>query len=120
MLPVIIKEMSEGASLVEVAAEIGVDMATITDWRDTKSPRYNEEFSITIKRGVELSQAWWHKMGRTNLKDKDFRDALWYMNMKNRFGWRDKHEEIDKPPANPITFINTVPNQQVPSVNKDA
>jgi hypothetical protein len=109
MLPIILKEMREGASLIEVAAEIDISTETIAQWRNPESEFYIEEFSATIKKGVQLSQAWWHKMGRTNLKDKDFRDALWYMNMKNRFGWRDKHEEIDKPPLSPVVFVNEVP-----------
>ena len=91
-----IELMKEGASLVEVAAEIGVRRSTIYDWMDEESDRYIEEFSDTIKRGVELSQSWWEKQGRTNLVNKyqndSFNASLWYMNMKNRFGWKDKHD----------------------------
>lgn len=92
MLPKIIELMKEGASLVEVSAEIGVNDETIQDWKDPKSPRYKEEFSVTIQEGVSLSAAWWQRMGRTNLTERDFQTGLWYANMKNRFGWRDKTE----------------------------
>jgi len=47
-------------------------------------------FSETIKRGHELSQAWWEEQGRKGLHNLKFNSGLWYMNMKNRHGWRDK------------------------------
>ncbi len=83
----VIELMKEGASLVEVAAEIGICEDTLHEWKKT-----NAEFSESIKKGVQLSAAWWERKGRTNLENKDFSYTGWYMNMKNRFGWRDKHD----------------------------
>jgi len=83
---------SEGAADVEIKA-------LIYEWRGTFScdlwnrwMKDYEEFSITIKKGRMLSESWWNKSGRKNLKEKDFSYTGWYMNMKNRFGWRDKQE----------------------------
>ena len=88
----IVALMSEGASIVEVAAEIGVSRETIYQRCDPQSPYYDSEFSDTIKKGKELCEAWWMSTGRKALKAKDFNAALWYMNMKNRFGWSDSQK----------------------------
>jgi hypothetical protein len=91
-----------GGSDVEVKA-------LIYGWRSSFSEdlwyRWIDEepmFSETIKRGKKLSEAWWHSMGRCNLMvDNDgpkLNATLWYMNMKNRFGWADKQENTHSGP----------------------
>ena len=89
---IILKNMAEGASLEELCLyNIDLTTETIRDWIDEDSPRYNKEFSVTIKKGIVLAKAWWLAQGRC-LRDKDINCALWYMNMKNRFQWKDKQE----------------------------
>ncbi len=70
------------------------------------------EFAETIKMGKLLSEAWWHRNGRTNLQNKDFNFTGWYMNMKNRFGWKDK-TEIDQNINGTVSFINDVPRPKL-------
>jgi DNA-binding XRE family transcriptional regulator len=88
----VIDLMAEGASITEVAAELGVSKDTLYRWEkdDTK-----QAFSDAIKRGRELSEAWWTGLGRLELYNGKFNHVLWYMNMKNRFGWSDKVEQKD-------------------------
>ncbi len=105
MLPKVIELMSEGASLVEVSAAIGIDDETIQDWKDPKSPRYKEDFSVTINRGLRLSAAWWEGKGRRNLENKEFQYVGWYMNMKNRFGWKDR-QEVEQQSTNTNLNVN--------------
>jgi predicted DNA-binding protein YlxM (UPF0122 family) len=76
-----------GASIKEVAANLEIGRTTLYEIieRDAK-------FANTIKKGVEYSEAWWEANGRLNIHNKEFNSTLWYMNMKNRFGWKDKTE----------------------------
>ncbi len=86
----VIELMREGYAKVEVAAELGICKDTLNEWtNDSTKP----EFSAAIKLGSQLSEAWWMKKGRINLENREFNPTLWYMNMKNRHGWRDRIEE---------------------------
>ena len=80
MCSVLEEMMREGASHIEVMAEIDVCEDTFYRWKNE-----NEEFSESIARGKLLSQAWWERMGRVNLENSKFNYRGWYMNMKNRF-----------------------------------
>lgn len=90
----------EGADDVEVRAMIAEHRI---DQDDAKKKTYSwdlwdrfiedhEEFSETIKTGRLLSEAFFKKIGRKNLENRDFNYTGWYMQMKNRFGWKDKQE----------------------------
>lgn len=87
----IIELMREGASQNEVAADLGISHDTIAEWKKSIP-----EFSESINIGTRLSEAWWERHGRKQLENRDFNSTLWYMNMKNRFGWRDKSENTQK------------------------
>lgn len=82
--------MRSGASLVEVAADLGISEETIHTWkRDGK----HKAFSAAIDAGVSLAQAWWEKLGRAGAAGKvDVQPALWIFTMKNRFRWSDRTE----------------------------
>ena len=92
----ILTEYSEGASDVEIRAMLigWLDSFSLDLWK--RWIEEEEEFSLTIKKGKQLSEAWWVKSGRKNLQNKDFSATLFYMNMKNRFGWADKQINENK------------------------
>lgn len=80
---------SEGASDVEIKAYLIKKYNTFSQDLWERLLIDNDIFSITIKKGRTLAQSWWEEKGRKNIKDKDFNSTLWYMNMKNRYGWSD-------------------------------
>jgi hypothetical protein len=86
----VIELYSAGASDVEVKALIYEIRGSFSNDLWDRWLIDEPEFSETIKVGKMLSEAWWAKSGRVNLKDKDFSYTGWYMNMKNRFGWSDR------------------------------
>ncbi len=84
---IIVENMGKGASKEEIDALL--DIAKTTRLRLTLE---SKEFSNAIKKGERLSQAWWERKGRINLENRNFNFVGWYMNMKNRFSWKDKQD----------------------------
>lgn len=99
----IVDLMKDGASIEEVAAELGISKQSIYTWSE-KYP----DFMDAKKKAEELSSAWWMKQGRIALREKEFNYTGWYMNMKNRFGWRDKQETDITSKGNQIVGFNYI------------
>jgi transposase len=83
---------AEGYSVVEMAAEIGVNRSTLEkEW-----PEANPEFSQAFTQSRQLSQAWWERQGRMNLLIPQgggtFQASVWSRSMAARFpaDWREK------------------------------
>lgn len=58
------------------------------------------DFLKTVKKGKELSYAWWIGAGRTGMnRGKDFNATTYIFMMKNMFGW-DKPKEDDRNAVN--------------------
>jgi hypothetical protein len=92
----VLKLYAEGASDVEIRAHLAEAIGSLSQDLWERWLLDEPDFSLTIKRGRMLSQVWWEKKGRQNLDNKDFSPTLWYMNMKNRFGWADKQEVVSE------------------------
>lgn len=99
MHAVLLDLMREGASKIEVAAALGVNRRSLDHWV-ARHPAFAE----VMAQGELLAEAWWERQGRINLANKAFNYVGWYMNMKNRFGWRDKHE-LSGPDGQPLGVV---------------
>lgn len=76
---------------MEVCKIMGITLAQFEKYYEG-----NDNFSHFIDMGRTLSRAWWYSQGRENLKDRGFNTPLWGFNMKNRYGWADKSEQIQR------------------------
>ena len=84
----------EGQGVAEVWAELNICKNSFY-----KAIEISSKFSDAYKRGCELSEAWWIRLGRDGAsKMVDIQPATWIFNMKNRFDWREK---ADNTIANP-------------------
>lgn len=50
----------------------------------------DEEFRATINICKPLIEAWWVGIARQSINRQFFQHQAWLINMKNRFGWKDK------------------------------
>lgn len=126
---VVLSMYAEGASDIEI-------MRQIWEWRGSFSKllwnrwiKEEKSFKEVISMGNVLSQAWWEMNGRKNIANKGFNSVLWYMNMKNRFGWADTQSIEHKGSIEHVGVVrlphkkgldlpvNTVPQDSNVSVN---
>lgn len=96
----------EGASDVEIKALVWKKKGSFSNdlwnrWMDEE-----EEFSQTIKMGRTFAKAWWERKGRSGVDSQEINATMWYMNMKNRYGWRDKQDitSDEKPIQTVVSF----------------
>jgi hypothetical protein len=91
----------QGASVVEMAFEIGVSRNTLeTNW-----PAEHPEFLEAFTRAREAAQVWWERKGRDNLETSGFQSAMWSRSMAARFplDWREiKGTELTGKDGGPV------------------
>ena len=91
----LIQHMKEGLSFEAFGGVTGHSKQTLYEWIE-KFP----EFGDSKRRGELLSQLWWEKIGVERLISQSWHQggskalnaSVWIFNMKNRFGWRDRHD----------------------------
>src|SRR5678816_661376 len=79
-----------GATVAEVCAELGIARDTFYCWCNE-----HKDFSDAYKKGRELAERWWTKIGQAGMLGKleqPINSAMWIFNMKARFKWQDRHE----------------------------
>jgi hypothetical protein len=98
----ILSQMARGASKQEIKAALHISNDQHARWMalpEEGQPDEFQKYRETVKRGDQLCEAWWEKQGRINLSKRQFSPVLWYMNMKNRFGWKDRNEVVNNDPG---------------------
>lgn len=106
----VIELMREGASITEVAGELDISKETLYVWVKEEDKK---DFSDAVKRGVGLSASWWEKMGRVNLESRTFSYPGWYMNMKNRFGWKDNQHTTTAPRSDTVVDLKNASDEEL-------
>lgn len=91
--------MSDGLSFEAACAQMGINADTGQEWA-----KKHEEFSVSKKRGEQLSLLWWERAGKRGMfYGKDFNATVWVFAMKNRHNWRDNKDlNLGGQPGNPI------------------
>lgn len=83
-----VRELGDtGASVVEMAVEIGCSRNTLeTEW-----PARYPEFLEALGDARARSQVWWERKGRENLATQGFQSSMWSRSMAARFphDWRE-------------------------------
>lgn len=90
----VLQYFSEGQSLAEVAANLGISYTTFSTWR-----KKHPDFDAAIQDGLKLAEAWWRSQGRRAMASKisSFPPAVYIFTMKSRFG--DTDQPQPEPPS---------------------
>ena len=83
--------MSQGRSVTQFAAKIGVNRSTIYEWAE-KHPEFSDAFS----RAKEACEAYWETELQSMMYSRDVNAPLVKLYFANRFGWSDKAEVDNK------------------------
>lgn len=109
----------QGASVVEMAVEIGVNRSTLeTEW-----PSVHPEFSEALTHARECSQMWWEKTGRVGMIDNTINASIWSRSMAARFpkDWREvKGTELTGKDGAPVETIQRIERVIVDPQDTDA
>ena len=95
----ILELSAEGCSETEIRAKLCLAGGKFNHGTWYALKEREEEFLEVLVKGKLLARAWWEEQARTRLYHtgfERFETALWHINMKNRFGWKDTDEEGSK------------------------
>ena len=81
--------LSKGYSKEALAGELGISRQCLYEWL----AKY-KEFGDTVEVGETKAQYVWEELGikATQGQIPKFNTSVWMFVMKNRFGWKDKHD----------------------------
>ncbi|CAB4137608.1 hypothetical protein UFOVP319_47 [uncultured Caudovirales phage] len=99
---------NQGASIDEMAFELGVHDDTLRNWAGE-----HPEFFDAFTRAQLASQVWWERKGRTGMEKptNEFQGSIWSRNMAARFPnkWREvKGTELTGKDGGPVAVAKKV------------
>lgn len=108
----------EGASIVEMACDLGVVRQTLYDWG-----KAHPEFLDALARAREVSQAWWEKIGREGMQKKSIDAAIYSRSMAARFpkDWREvKGTELTGKDGGAVETTTRIERHVIDASNPDS
>jgi len=90
----LIEHMARGLSFDSFGGVARVSRRTLYNWIKT-NPEFEEAYEV----GKLSCLLWWETQSVEGLSSEFFQTALFVVNMRNRFGWRDKSKEEAKEDA---------------------
>ena len=102
----------DGESITSVCCDLDITRETYYQWRQNKDHPFYE----TAKKGEQLSQQYWERLGRQGIRGdlEKFAGSSWQFVLKNRF--RDHYaDEKKEAPAKTVTelWIESVAAQEL-------
>ena len=93
------EHMKGGLSFESFGGKVGLAETTLHKWKNPKSGFFHKKFLQSYKKGLTASMLHWEEMGHDMVLAGQGNATVWIFNMKNRFGWKDKHDitSDDKP-----------------------
>lgn len=107
----LIEHMKKGYSFESFGAVIGRCEKTLFNWLDSYP-----DFLQSKKEGTAYSRLFWEGLGIDGLRGNipGFNATTWIFNMKNRFGWRDRHDLEHSASGNAQLQVQVVMNSPNP------
>lgn len=90
---VALEEYKKGASDAEVITSLNITRSKFNNLLSE-----DPEFAEVMEFGRDLAKAFWYRLARENLTNKNFQTTLWYHVMVNRYGWSSKNTTIESTP----------------------
>lgn len=99
---------SSGCTETEVHASFGLSVPEHEEMKEGY-PLYQQE----VERWIAMGMAFYLKLGRDNLTNKNFNYKEWVLTMEHVFGWREKEPE-EKPKVAGKKDVDATPKPVVP------
>lgn len=107
----LVEHMRQGLSFEAFAGKIGKCEKTLFNWLELYP-----DFLQSKKEGTAAARLFWERMGIEGISGniQGFNATTWIFNMKNRFGWRDRHDLEHSASGNAQLQVQVIMNSPNP------